>query len=317
MTPAKQGIESRAETDRVKLLSETEALQGLLAGTGSFIVTGVTKSGTTWLQRMLDSHPEIACGGESKLNAFLTQLGPALRAYNEALTKTNEKIYKEAAVYQPLGQAQAVAIMQYLFLDRLGAVQRTAAAAGKTAPKWIGDKDPDYKRELASWRRILPEARVVSTTRDGRDCYVSLWFHLYPDREPLAEENRADFLGRIQGHATTWRDTMAKFRKDDAGHPGRHFAIRYESLLDDAEGEMTRLFRWFGCDASEATVAEVVQRNAFTVASGGRRPGEADPRSFLRKGIAGDWKNHFDEECNRRYCAVAGEALAAAGYAIR
>ena len=304
----------------MKLLSETEALQAQLAEAGPFIVTGVTKSGTTWLQRMLDSHPEIACGGESKLNVFLTQLGPALRAYNEALTKTNDKIYKDQALYPKAGQAQAIAIMQYLFLDRLGAVQRAAAEAGKTAPpgklKWIGDKDPDYKRELATWRRILPEARVVSTTRDARDCYVSLWFHLYPDREPLAAENRADFIGRIQGHAATWRDTMAKFQKDAADFPGHHFAIRYESLLDDAQGEMTRLFDWFGCDASEAAVAEVVGRNAFSVASGGRNPGEADPQSFLRKGIAGDWKNHFDEECNRLYCEVAGEALTAAGYEV-
>jgi hypothetical protein len=59
-----------------------------------------------------------------------------------------------------------------------------------------------------------------------------------------------------------------------------------------------------------------VARNAFTVASGGRQPGEADPQSFLRKGIAGDWKNHFDEECNRLYCAVAGEALEKAGYEL-
>ena len=301
----------------MKLLSGAEELQGLLASAGHFIVTGVTKSGTTWLQRMLDSHPQIACGGESKLNVFLTQLGPAVHAYNEALTKTNAKIYREQAVYPPLGPAQARAVMQYLFLDRLGAVQRAAAAAGKAqALRWIGDKDPDYKRELVSWRAILPEARVVSTTRDGRDCYVSLWFHLYPDREPLAAENRADFLGRIPGHAATWRDTMAKFRNDDADHPGRHFAIRYERLLEDAEGEMTKLFAWFGCDASEGTVADVVARNAFAVASGGRQPGEADPQSFLRKGIAGDWKNHFDDECNKLYCDVAGEALAAAGYEV-
>src|SRR3546814_20541580 len=90
--------------------------------------------------------------------------------YNDALTKTNEKIDREEAVYRPLGQAQARAVMQYLFLDRLGAVWQAAAAAGKDGTvKWIGDKDPDYKRELASWRAILPEARLVSTTRDGRD----------------------------------------------------------------------------------------------------------------------------------------------------
>lgn len=299
----------------MKLLSEVEELQARLAAVGTFFVTGVTKSGTTWLQRMLNSHPEIACGGESKLNVFLGQLGPAVTAYNQALTKTNEKIYREEAVYRLLGQGQARAVMQYLFLDRLGAVQQAAAAAGKAAAlKWIGDKDPDYKRELAAWRAILPEARVISTTRDGRDCYVSLWFHLHPDREPLAAANRADFLGRIEGHAATWRDTMAKFRRDAEVHSGRHYAIRYESLLQDATGEMARLFAWFGCDASPATAEAVVRRNAFAVASGGRQPGEADPQSFLRKGIAGDWKNHFDEECNRRYCAVAGEALAAAGY---
>lgn len=302
----------------MKLLSGAEELQALLETTGLFLVTGVTKSGTTWLQRMLNSHPEIACGGESKLNVFLTQLGPAITAYNTALTKTNEKIYRDQAVYAPLASAQARAVMQYLFLDRLTAVRRAAAAAGKAAGalKWIGDKDPDYKREMTAWRAILPEARMVTTTRDGRDCYVSLWFHLYPDREPLAAANRADFLSRIGNHAATWRDTMATFQKDTAEHPGRHYAIRYERLLEDALGEMTRLFEWFGCDASETTVAEVVARNAFTVASGGRQPGEADPQSFLRKGIAGDWKNHFDEECNRRYCEVAGAALAAAGYEV-
>src|SRR3546814_16729171 len=115
--------------------------------------------------------------------------------------------------------------MQYLFLDRLGAVQRAAAAAGKAGRlKWIGDKDPDYKRDLASWRAILPEARLVSTTRDGRDCYVSLWFHLYPEREPLAAANRADFLGRIERHAATWPDTMAKFGRDAAEHAGHPHA---------------------------------------------------------------------------------------------
>jgi hypothetical protein len=301
----------------VKLLSEVDELQARLARVGTFFVTGVTKSGTTWLQRMLNSHPEIACGGESKLNVFLSQLGPAVAAYNEALTKTNDKIYREEAVYRPLGLGQAHAVMQYLFLDRLHAVQRAAEAVGKAeALRWIGDKDPDYKRELAAWRAILPEARVVSTTRDGRDCYVSLWFHLYPDREPLAAANRTDFLGRIDGHAATWRDTMAKFRRDAEVHDGRHYAIRYESLLQDAAREMANLFRWLGCDASPGTVEAVVGQNEFAVASGGRRPGEADPRSFLRKGIAGDWKNHFDEECNRRYCAVAGEALAATGYEI-
>lgn len=301
----------------MKLLSDVEQQRALLDKVGLFVVTGVTKSGTTWLQRLLNSHPQIACGGESKLNVLLTQLAPAIRAYNTALTKTNEKIYREQAVYQPLGRPQLLTAMQYFFLDRLSAVLRSSQEAGKaSALRWIGDKDPDYKRALDTWRAILPEARIVSTTRDGRDCYVSLWFHLYPDREPLAAANRADFLGRIEDHATTWRDTMARFRKDMVAHPGRHISLRYENMLEDTGREMTALFDWLDCDSAGATVAEVVRRNSFEVLSGGRKAGDADARSFLRKGIAGDWKNHFDEECNTLYCQVAGDALAQAGYDV-
>src|SRR3546814_8078326 len=134
---------------------------------------------------------------------------------------------------------------------------------------------------------FLPEARLVSTTRDGRDCYVSLWFHLFPDREPLAAANRADFLGRIENHAATWRDTMARFRRDAEAHDGHHYAVRYESLLDDAAGEMHRLFRWFGCDASEATVAPFARRTPFPLPPPRPPPAEAAPQSFPRQRSAG------------------------------
>src|SRR3546814_19588282 len=101
---------------------------------------------------------------------------------------------------------------------------------------------------------------------------------------------------------------MAKFRRDAAEHDGRHFAIRYETLLQDAAGEMARLFQWLGCDASEATVAAVVSRNAFAVASGGRHPGQAHPQSFLRKGIPAHCKNHFDPDCNRPHSDLPGHS---------
>src|SRR5918997_2976388 len=42
-----------------------EPLPGF-ANTPAFFVVGYQKSGTTWLMRMLDSHPEILCKGEGR-----------------------------------------------------------------------------------------------------------------------------------------------------------------------------------------------------------------------------------------------------------
>jgi hypothetical protein len=39
----------------------------------------------------------------------------------------------------------------------------------------------------------------------------------------------------------------------------------------------------------------IIWENDFTVKSGGRQPGQEDPRSHYRKGTPGDWKNHFQE----------------------
>ena len=40
-----------------------------------FFIMGTIKSGTTWLQLVLDGHPEIACRGEGHFTNFLA---PAL-----------------------------------------------------------------------------------------------------------------------------------------------------------------------------------------------------------------------------------------------
>ena len=37
----------------------------------------------------------------------------------------------------------------------------------------------------------------------------------------------------------------------------------------------------------------IVWENDFKKRSGGRKPGEEDPRSHYRKGVPGDWRNHF------------------------
>ena len=45
-----------------------------------------------------------------------------------------------------------------------------------------------------------------------------------------------------------------------------------------------------------------------------RRPGEEDRSSFLRKGLVGDWRNHFSQQARKTFDWYAGGELLLLGY---
>ena len=59
---------------------------------------------------------------------------------------------------------------------------------------------------------------------------------------------------------------------------------------------------------------ELIEAGAFETLSGGRSRGNEDTGSFYRKGIVGDWKNYFDEDCSRAFMENGGELLEELGY---
>src|SRR5829696_192864 len=68
-----------------------------------FFVTGVGKSGTSWLMRMLDSHPEILCQGERRRQAPRQPDPPRNRALPRGTTARDkqEAGRRQVAAAQP------------------------------------------------------------------------------------------------------------------------------------------------------------------------------------------------------------------------
>ena len=52
-----------------------------------FFLAGAPKSGTTWLCKLLDAHPEIACRGEACVHAFTKPLIRVCNDYNALLER--------------------------------------------------------------------------------------------------------------------------------------------------------------------------------------------------------------------------------------
>ena len=66
--------------------------------------------------------------------------------------------------------------------------------------------------------------------------------------------------------------------------------------------------------ASELMIRQVVDEYSFVNLSGGRRPGEEDVNHHFRKGVPGDWRNHFTPAHLDRFKALYNPLLVKLGY---
>ena len=143
-----------------------------------FFVGGMAKSGTTWLQLLLDAHPHVVCKGEGH---FLDLLWPSIKAameYHQKRIADKNLIFNEIEGYPHLGSDE----FSYILTSAI-ALFLVKESAGKTAQA-IGEKTPNNSKYFPAFSTLFPKAKFIHIVRDGRDAAVSGWFHnlrLTPD----------------------------------------------------------------------------------------------------------------------------------------
>jgi hypothetical protein len=268
-----------------------------------FFVCGAPKSGTTWLQRVLDAHPEVCCSGEGHfITRFSAPMSKVINAYNRGLTLEAEQVYEGRPYYADVDQAEFDDMVRAFVLKRL-----TARADART--RWIGDKTPNYTHFLPQLHRLFPAAKIIHIVRDPRDVAVSRMAHsqragMTEAFTPGTEQHRLTVEGAVQ----LWIEAVARVDAFAHDHPRLVHELRYRDLHDDPVGETERLFRFLGTPAEPVLIERIVAATSFE-ALAGRKPGEEDPSSFLRKGVVGDWKTRLDAESARLISESCGELM--------
>lgn len=160
--------------------------------------------------------------------------------------------------------------------------------------------------------------KYVVLYRDLRDVAVSHYF--YVRKTPLHPEYPLySKLSLAEGLATFAERTLLAFADwvrswHENRDPEMSIEIRYEQMLSDTVGVMTRIAEHFQLDSSPETINKIVGAHSFQRLSGGRNRGEMDSGSFFRKGVAGDWENHFTPELKETYKKLIGDFLIEFGY---
>jgi hypothetical protein len=275
-----------------------------------FFIGGTIKSGTTWLQLLLNAHPEVSCNGEGHfINNLSLAVKNALDQHCQLITNKNETIFSELAEgYPRLTQEDFLYILASciaVFLIEQSRKKPTSA---------IGERTPDNIRHFSELHILFPTAKFVQIIRDGRDCAVSGWFHNLRVSRDWAMQNFGSLEAYASKFARIWASELATAQEFTDGHPDRIRQIRYEDLVTNTERILAGIFEFLGVEASNTVLVHCRAEASFAKLSSGRSPGEENRSSFFRKGVPGDWRNHLSDEANERFRDQAGTWLDRFGY---
>ena len=292
-----------------------------------FFLTGAHKCGTSWLAQMIRRHPAVSMPRQ-ELWMFGHPRGLAGAPFDK-LVSDWLSLGTVAAQFPPEDHEDLTSSLRRALVV---AVLQRFAPAGCEA---IGEKTPLFTlRGLSELKASFSGAYVISILRDGRDAAVSHHFHnlrlrdfsLYPD-EAAGEAAYAYHIARTSDQAvpllndatlrrvaTNWAECLRAETLVEQVIGKRGLCLRYEQLLDDTPAWLSKVFDHLGLKSDQSLVDKIVQATSFEKMSKGRKPGETNPKSFVRKGSTGDWSSYFDRESAALFNSCAGAELIAAGY---
>lgn len=265
-----------------------------------FFVVGSARSGTTLLRLILNAHPEVAVPPESRFvvelyrgseavsrDAFLGELAAHKRF--QAWDLPIEAVARELPDGDPVPYPAAIE----------AAYEAYAHVNGKT--RW-GDKTPRYVENMGLLARLFPTARFIHLIRDGRN--VALSYANVP------------FGPKTVGKAAALWATRVKAGRESGVALGgsRYFEVRYEDLVEDAEGETKDIcdFLDLTFDPGMLDYTERARGSVLPRASMYNPHVTEKPQANVRS-----WEESMPPEQIETFEAVAGDALSLLGYERR
>lgn len=232
---------------------------------------GAPRSGTTLLRKLLDRHPDISSGVETKL--FV----PA--AFNLAwLAQAYDIPPSELEAMRRSSPSQAA------FIDAFAS--RVLTASGKR--RWA-EKTPQNIRHLDWISERFPRASIVHIIRDGRDAICSMRQH--PDWRWVDGAWHKVLVPRpLAWHAQRWLDdTRAGIAwRGDA----RYVEVRYEDLVADPVAVLRDTCEGIGATADDSWLRVVTGADGGAEGPGstGGRVGQPDYEGAVRDASVGRWR---------------------------
>jgi len=287
-------------------------------------IFGSSRSGSTWLLRMLSALDGVAGIDDPHLGHHLGVWRPISLAWAAAeappdLT-TLDRIKHDRPSYffsDAYREAWEPALRQLVVARFDAEAAALTAARGRpddgASPVVVVKEPGSHVADLLV--RLFPRSRLVFLLRDGRDV-VDSWLAAYRDGSWALDEGAfpATEIGRlalVRWQAAVWAFRTDVVRRVYEAHPAdRRVLVRYEDLVADPVGQLGRIAPALGLSASPEALAAVAAEYDYE-----RVPDTAKGEDkFIRSASPGGWQENCTPAEQDAMHEVMGPTLRAMGY---
>lgn len=223
-----------------------------------FFAVGSPKSGTTFLQRMLNMHPQVSCPSEQQVEMLRFGLGELLDNYQLVVNKVDESTGGQGAPRIRLGTRSRI------FRDVV--LRLSIDFAGDKPIHGLNENLAVFK-DLPRFNEQFKQPLIVLLFRNPIDLATSVWRHNHrmARAEPENAKHHLSLLqnprGSLEGFVEYIVDVYARRVASIIDYiDGRDniLTVRYEVLVQEKVRELARIFEFLGADTGEAVIADIV-----------------------------------------------------------
>ncbi|MBI2048264.1 MAG: sulfotransferase domain-containing protein [Parcubacteria group bacterium] len=272
-----------------------------------FLIVGMERSGTHWVAGLLNAHPDIAAfpslpfreeEGGNKIGEvhFFDTLrsldGDKPEKFTRPVSDWLIKYNKVFADLVPQKDQVSKKVFHAMALHRYS----DYCNSQRGNKKIVGEGSPAYIFHLDFIDSLYPDVPKICSIRDPKDKIVSWYFNKMvrkgdATKPHISKEFALQYL----------KERIIKEYEALLNYKGNIHCITYEKMSKKTADTARGMVEYLGLHVTDDELSHMIEDAAFekqTEREGGQKRirGEENPKSGLRKGIVGDFKNYLSSD---------------------
>jgi tetratricopeptide (TPR) repeat protein len=233
------------------------------------VLCGHPRSGTTLLEQVLDSHPDIVSAEETPVFAW------------EAWLPLSRGKPRDASMFSVLNSAPPSAV-RHAGRTYFGSIEKFLGQP--VGQRLLIDKNPSLTELVPAVVRVIPETKFLIALRDPRDVCLSCFM------QPLPLNQTSAMFLTLKNTAEEYASAMGLWRALAPRLSAPWLEVRYEDMVEDLEAASRRALEFLGVPWDNC----VLRFNEHARKKLVRSPTYADVAKPVTKTAVGRW-HHYEK----------------------